>query len=665
MSSGFKPRAFSSFPRNFAAPPQSTMDGYTNQLHVSANERCVLRAANLQDLVKSRHLPLPLLESWRQAIESDNEAFVAKILSKCHLPQQKMYLMWGCFTSADDCNTKHSLKDYPCYFSTPFVLAACLGSLKVLEVFLQQNSFEVDLLEPGVNNVFHCLILAAAHSTTEDSVPVYSRVYQKLSQTLRLSTKDQLFKQENDQGFRPLELAMHHQVLYLAEMILNEEGIYCHTQKTLGLHRSILYDVTDYESWGVNSRRAQSPIMFLFQLEKNKLSDKALDILESPLFKNWIKTVFIRNCPLLIVWFFIRLVYFLMFYISDMSFLVHASQKLPVVDTGTYNLSCAIAGPGLNRNVVVVFLSVLTFSMLIFDVVELTIFAIQQFKCRKSKGCIKQLNLCLSLTKNFVVHNTFYRVNHAILVLGFFVRVIVMLTGGASDVGIVYVYVLINFSAVWSLLYFVQLLPGVGQYVTSMQRMVSVMINFSILFAFLYLSFTYMFYVIFLSHGVCTVEFGTADRSFYAGFLIMLNVIEMHEVYEKYPMVDRNLVSFLHIIYIFLVGILLLNFLIALQASATDRNAGLARVTRSLQMLSAALLLEQRFSWLTKRLIQRIENRYLEKGDSKIFLPCVIQLPSKMNSTTPHAGSVVPTDVQRNGYSSSCIYNSSASFSQI
>ncbi len=76
----------------------------------------------------------------------------------------------------------------------------------------------------------------------------------------------------------------------------------------------------------------------------------------------------------------------------------------------------------------------------------------------------------------------------------------------------------------------------------------------------------------------------------------MLNMVDLSE----YKVRDQVILDLMHIAYVFMIGILLINFLVALMATSATRVGQYSKLVVKLEKLYIALLLEYRLEWLLR-----------------------------------------------------------------
>ena len=185
-----------------------------------------------------------------------------------------------------------------------------------------------------------------------------------------------------------------------------------------------------------------------------------------------------------------------------------------------------------------------------------------------------------------------------------------------------FVYIIFCFSVSWGILFFLQFLPWFGFIVIALQRMIQNLLSFAIIFLSILTPFVFAFKK-FLGHtgSICNYEFFHIINAFYSTFKVMLNMVD----FEKYSGTDMSAVSFLHFVYVFLVPVLLINFLIALFSTSYAQVYANKRIYHFIQQLSVSMIIEYRlnkiipswYTWQRKRC-------FLTTDDGRILLRRVI-----------------------------------------
>ena len=86
--------------------------------------------------------------------------------------------------------------------------------------------------------------------------------------------------------------------------------------------------------------------------------------------------------------------------------------------------------------------------------------------------------------------------------------------------------------SVWSILYFVQLLPSVGHFVNIVLRMQTILLNFIVVYCILIFPFPHVFLILLRGEDDCEVEgFETLFAGIYSLFKLMVNMLDFRQMY--------------------------------------------------------------------------------------------------------------------------------------
>ena len=222
-------------------------------------------------------------EFWFQAIKHDDDDTVKCTLMSPISNVEKDRFLNGTFQLREDIPT--STAGIQKRFTRPFILAAVFGSLRVCGVMIQ-NGVDVYSQEANKNNVLHCLVWAALLNRKQegDIVSTFKKLCKILPQTDILN----LLKGEQENGLRPLELAVQHRMFKLTSAILDVPNMILIKEKIIGISVYRWYDVTEYLLSKSNSRDLVSPLAFLAKINKNDLhSTSVRTILSKGIISEW------------------------------------------------------------------------------------------------------------------------------------------------------------------------------------------------------------------------------------------------------------------------------------------------------------------------------------------------------------------------------------------
>jgi hypothetical protein len=154
----------------------------------------------------------------------------------------------------------------------------------------------------------------------------------------------------------------------------------------------------------------------------------------------------------------------------------------------------------------------------------------------------------------------------------------------------------------FSMLYFAQVLPVVGFFIIGFQQMVIALVQFMIL----YFGILSVFWTIFEALGMYLCKAGgpfTNCKSwvnFYDSFLVMLNMVSISD--QECHETGKISMEIFHMVYVFIVSLLIANYLIAVMSSVYSDLGQYKHQVRILYVLALANLIDARLRWLSKYL---------------------------------------------------------------
>ena len=135
-------------------------------------------------------------------------------------------------------------------------------------------------------------------------------------------------------------------------------------------------------------------------------------------------------------------------------------------------------------------------------------------------------------SKDIIASNTFYRLCQFVFIV--FVSAIieeyasVLRTRKNLDNTILNIGLICSsFLSVWSILYFVQLIPSIGQFVNSIRRMLGIMLNFIIVYLLMLFPYPHAFMVVLKTSGCQVPGFESLVHGAYSSFKVMLNMLDI------------------------------------------------------------------------------------------------------------------------------------------
>ncbi len=523
-----------------------------------------------------------------------------------------------------------------------------------LEVLLGFG-FKLESTDTNGWNVLHYLIAISHYdeSYEERAVEIWKKVAALLQERDLLK---RILTQEDLDGLRPVELAMHVGCILLFDEIINAEGVYLESKSDNGLWENIFYDVTEYENiLCCSSRRSKSLPLLACHLDTKVLKkNKHMNVLLGGMMSKWAKSKMIINFLPVLIWFCLRFYLCLAFYIVISADLPRHFKAVAVslewvefFDYANYSyegkteeqhvkfvenyLESNETTPDEQSYVLdlikrkeklctpldwyhaieettffwTCFYCMYGFSLvfLIYDGLELIVAVIRKwYKWRFAFGKLKAV----------IISSVYYRICQLIFCCFVLVWLGFYLNQPENELA-KYCVIPTCYVSVWSVLYFIQMAPSVGRFVNSIQRMLTIMMQFLVVYFFILIPYPHAFLVLLTTEESCQVPgFNTAPEAWYSVFKIMLNMVDFGD-YNSNGLQAANVV---HIIYVFTVAILLVNFLIALLSTSVGETVEAGDVTMMLQRLSIAMTVERRVLWifpcyyrLMHRLVYTCKNR--------------------------------------------------------
>ena len=427
-------------------------------------------------------------------------------------------------------------------------------------------------------------------------------------------TYTHLLNAENSEGLRPLELAAHLGTFLIFKHVFETPNVYM-TDSDHKLYRIQYFDITEYI---LGNRCDRSPVKAMLHLEEKKLSLRSTQmLLQDDPMKSWFRAILYANIPFLILWFFVRLFLFGSMILVDL-------QSFPtyVCPYGSFNMSRACAYttgfneylPGywhpLGKTVIVVVLL-----SLLDDIINLILFIFRR---------PRWLGRTVYGKKVTCVRYNFYRIIHICCLCGYLLQVLLKEFTNRY-IGIMNFVVACGF--VWSFLFFLQIIPVLGNYVIATQRMVRVFVEFSLLCTLFFVPYAFAFYMLLsYSYGA---YFASIRLALYNTFLVMQNIFSFNDNPRRASEFGLQL---LHVTFITVVPILLLKFLTAVLISAYAYVNDNRRVLMTIQRLSVAMAADDRFNnKFTKCLTplrNHLRNKYLVYEGGRVYVTRTV-LPQK------------------------------------
>ncbi len=543
-------------------------------------------------------------------------------------------------------------KNYGKYLDQPRPIlheAIIVESRACLEVLLESG---FDILTQDANgwNFLHQLIAISHHNQSFENIAL--SIWRKCRRILGPEQLEEVLKQEDLEGLRPVELALHLDCIILFDEIMNTPGIYLAEKVQIGSWEHVSYDITEYEAFGCcTSRWSKSLPTIAYHVDTKVLRNEThVRILKHGIIGHWVRKKLQINLPFLLIWFVLRFGVFVAFYVvigDDISpyvesikqqsnlaeFLAAFNVSWPVdydvllikMPNRTEDIQYAtemirtiqeICQPGnwygtLDSDwfywLCLYYLLLYSFFAILYDFCEIMVFFCRRwFKWQFAIGSHKDL----------IVSATYYRICQFIFSFLSIFWVLLYLQANNhwfTEYGILPTCYL----SVWTILYFFQMVPSVGHFVNSIQKMLTVMLQFLIVYVLIMLPYPHAFNVLVRSAPDCNTHgFEDIAQAGYTTFKVMLNMVD----FGDYSPDGIHAIHILHMIYVFTVAILLINFLIALLSSSVGESVEAGDVIMMLQRLSVVSVVERRLRFVFALYYKCVSYLAYKRKNGRIYL---------------------------------------------
>ena len=490
--------------------------------------------------------------------------------------------------------------------------AAVFNARKVMKI-LAEKHISATGKTTHYNNYLHCLIAFASVEEEEVEYEVLSSA-EYIRSLLTDNEYQEILLAENHLGLRPLELASHLGTMTLFTNIFESETVYMTIVKDMGFHSIQYYDITEYVT---GNRFYKSPPYSMMLLEEKKIGLKAVrDVFLTDPMKAWFSAIMFSNMPYVILWALLRTsilftVFSAMILAEDITrinadgFDSSVNQNMPA-NSSIQEMIDAVDAP---MRYAMTYASVYSSCALFHDIMCF-IYTYLRFRRRHLKavygskcvaaytkfyewaqGCIL---ICALVAGQGILHNSMQ--NSYDFSLLEYLEPMMLITVCA---------------AVWSLLYFIQLVPGLNIYVIAIQRMLRDFAAFGVVFGLFFV--TFWFGLSILTNDT------TLTNNLYRTFQLMLNIVNYN--------INSTASQIMHVIFIFMMVYLLLNILIAIFTSAYEYVTRNKEVIQQVQLLSVIMITESIASTLLAPLHNWLRRKHLVYMEDKIYVTKVIMKP--------------------------------------
>ena len=565
-------------------------------------------------------------DQWYNLIVSDELEAAEQMLSSA---EDKTILLNGEFSFEDSDElllTNKALGITNFKLTTPLCLAGAAGSAKVLGLLIYSG---VDVCTQDVDgcNILHALTGTAVYFPDQEQamVDVYASLCMKLDHQNLLA----LHLTEETCGMRPLEFAAKQGTYRLMMAYFDTPGVYLARSEVSHSYRYKYYDVTDYESMDFD-RDNRSPLVHLMLMERSKIEDPFTLTLFQPdsLIHEWVcKVAKVSRWPIFL-WFIIRMSFFTMFFLYDSDeFWLRQAGRISeddAVSLRSENITnssaveyCSKFNPLKTTSALTamsIYLGTYWLGALLLDLFDISY-------CFRYKKYFFSFTKTLRGKKKTVDRSLWYRMMN-ILSVNFVIwsTSTHFMLGNSNDSMSDAIRVMATVCAIWSPLYFVQLIPGIGYFVITIQRMMEDMYNFLIVFAVIILPFSQMLLVFVNTNSLqgCVDEFSSFSRAMYSVILVMQNMLDL----SQFNMKKQSILLVVHVTLIFLLPIVLVNFLIATMSSSVSAMVGIQPILSDIQFLQVAMTIQGRLHFMCKPFNKWMIKRYYVTEGDRVYVVC-------------------------------------------
>ena len=514
--------------------------------------------------------------------------------------------------------------------SQPLFIATVFASMETVELLLKEGA---DLFQVNVSNgnILHSLVAGSSFDSFLEERSVY--VYKKLVSLLDESQLNNLLMHESSDGLRPLEQAVNLGTLALYEAMQLTPGVYVTKTIEKGVFKEEWIDITEYETYDPGHRRAKSPPFLMAFLDKNVLSNpKDVAVVQSDFITSWMNKKMKSTWFIIVFWAFLRIIYASMFFIY-----ITKGQKVKHIEIETATRGSLLENDSILacqqqkdcENEYMYFTASPTVGqiMVVYSTIH-SILCVGTTILSRRQYNLDKLDLYrakLTRKKNCILDHTFYVLNHMITNILYVVGEILVILDLEGTHTLVNILVILTcITSVWSVIYFIQVLPSIGYFAIVLQRMVYVLIQFTIVFVLVMLPFPHAFYRLLQGKDGCgNQEFSPSFHvAYYNTFTVLLNMVDFTQFESSLDSGDYLLLLLLHNFYVFLLPILMINFLIALLSASVGEVHERKEVVMAIQKLCVITQTQRHMQqfWCMRSLWKYIQRKHFHVENGRYYL---------------------------------------------
>ena len=467
---------------------------------------------------------------------------------------------------------------------------------------LVENGCDLFLQDYRGNSVVHLLVYVSVAKADNHAVEMYDFILSRLN---TVKERRQLLSHRSDDGLLAMDLAAKHGCVKLFRAILYTEGYYRAVTSQQG---SI---VVNSFSFGGDDTSCMS---FLWQLtwteDTEKNSEAVNELLKIPVVSNMIHQRFYAALPYVCFWMLMRCMHGILFLIIDTKlYSLYFTYNCNSDGTLNFNESTDISysdwltkhlfldGP-LPAELVAQSMYGITYAVctIMFDIAEI-IYLIKNSKMINRSYVVKLLG-------DYLVNTNFYRAVTLMFAISCIIQTMTQLVSPLKHIGITsdilaMITLLNRILVTFSVLYFIQLLPMIGFFVIGFQKMLAALARFSLLQGVIIFVFSTLFEHVHMYLCKPSIYTCNSRQSIYVTFLIMLNMVTVVEAGQCSYLGDICL-QLLHILYVFVVAVMTINYLIAIMSSVYNIFAFQENSAVLLHRVHIFLTLERRLKMIQR-----------------------------------------------------------------
>ena len=546
----------------------------------------------------------PLYLEWYNSIVDDDLDTAERLLTEAHT--EKETLLHGKFVFQEG-ELQHLMPNYRHAFDvrTPWCLCGAFLSRRVLQVLVE---CKVNFLKQECcgHNILHVLVTTAFMQP--DMEKQISDYYFWLKTVLSKDTLKMLLYQENDGGFRPLELSVSLATHNLTSAIFRTEDVYLIRWRA-GIYEYTAFDISDYQATP-GSRFFNSPLLLLCCIDHQKLCSTITEqLLENEPMKTWIEMKKSECLPKIIVWFSYQIImtYCLFWFVESASY-YSKEQQLPFLnETDKYKVCPRVIEP-TNGSMTEI---LITGTLLIFQALYIIISDLLYVFLSKGKY-VHIFSTPLGLKPINWFPLTFILIQFLYAMVSLIYIMLTLFTNFDHESLEVLGFILCQLGF-WQILYFCQSLPMLGQCILTLLQMLKNLAAISILIMFFICHQTFVFRTIITPCPDYLQDYSVAIVNFFSYLVDGFTSIYSSEF--------SYLESAWYMGTVILGSLLLMNFIIGIFADTVSQFATKRKTILLLNNLSKYIIddyLTLKLTSFNKWWSDRVYKPY--KG--RVYIPC-------------------------------------------